>query len=323
MSIQAYCRQVVIGLCAVGACAAFLTACSQAPTIPPSEQPLSKDTMMLLGRKGMDATAPIFVRIFKEESELEVWKLRGDGRYYHFKTYPICNWSGELGPKLKKGDRQAPEGFYTITYDQLNPDSKFHLAFNLGYPNAYDKAKYRTGQHLMVHGDCKSAGCYAMTDALIEEIYALAREALRGGQSKFDVHAYPFRMTDAKLARHRKSKWYAFWRTMKRGYDYFESHRIPPAVAVCERRYVVDVVLPEGRRISPTSRCPRFKRQPIAPFAPHPEEWQIASERIVVPGPKMRRVASTAPTPSVPQSASNGGGTQQSWPPAHALGFSE
>ena len=150
---------------------------------------------MLLGKKGMDAHAPIFIRIFKEESELEVWKQRDDGRYYHFKTYPICNWSGELGPKLKQGDRQAPEGFYTVTREQMNPDSKYHLAMNLGYPNAYDRAHRRTGDFLMIHGKCKSAGCYAMTDALIEEIYAMARESFIGGQDSFQVHAFPFRMT--------------------------------------------------------------------------------------------------------------------------------
>lgn len=324
MSIRCLFSKFHVAVAAVFALGAIVAACSQAPTIPPSEQPLSEDAMKLMGRKGMDASAPIFIRIFKEESELEVWKLRWDGRYYHFKTYPICNWSGKLGPKLRKGDKQAPEGFYTITYEQLNPNSKFHLAFNLGYPNAYDKSKLRTGQYLMVHGDCKSAGCYAMTDALIEEIYALSREALRGGQRKFFVHAFPFRMTGEKLARHRKSKWYRFWRTMKQGYDYFEIHRIPPTVAVCERRYVIDVVLPEGRRLNPAGRCPRFRRQPVSPFAPRPEEMQIAAERIRVPGPKMRRFASSTPAPSRgTQSTPSPTNPTQSWPPAHALGFAK
>ena len=161
--------------------------------------------MMLLGKKGMDPQAPIFVRIFKEESELEIWKLRDDGRFYHFKTYPICNWSGELGPKIKQGDRQAPEGFYTVSREQMNPNSKYHLAFNLGYPNAYDQRARRTGEFLMIHGKCKSAGCYAMTDALIEEIYALARESFLGGNDSFEVHAFPFRMTEANMARYARS----------------------------------------------------------------------------------------------------------------------
>ncbi|MBN8912900.1 MAG: murein L,D-transpeptidase, partial [Rhizobiales bacterium] len=161
-----------------GLAGALLAGCSTAPELlPPSEQPLTAETISLLGKKGMSTAAPIFVRIFKEESELEVWKMRDDGRFYHFKTYPICNWSGELGPKQAQGDKQAPEGFYTISQNQMNPNSKFYLAFNIGYPNAYDRALGRTGEALMVHGKCKSAGCYAMTDALAEEIYALARDA--------------------------------------------------------------------------------------------------------------------------------------------------
>ena len=183
---------------------------------------------MLLGKKGMDPQAPIFVRIFKEDSELEVWKQRDDGRYYHFKTYPICNWSGELGPKVKQGDRQAPEGFYTVTREQMNPDSKFHLAMNLGYPNSYDRAHRRTGEFLMIHGKCKSAGCYAMTDALMEEIYAMARESFVGGHDSFQVHAFPFRMSDENMARHVRHEAYPFWKTMKEGYDYFE---LTPTVA--------------------------------------------------------------------------------------------
>ena len=162
-----------------------VAACGSAPVIPPAAQPLSNETLSLLAKKGMTPAAPIFVRIFKEESELEVWKARDDGRFYHFKTYPICNWSGELGPKVTQGDKQAPEGFYTVAQGQMKPDSKFYLAFNLGYPNAYDRALNRTGEALMVHGKCKSAGCYAMTDALAEEIYGLAREAFIGGQTSF------------------------------------------------------------------------------------------------------------------------------------------
>ncbi len=277
-------------LAAIGV-AGFIAACSNTPAIPPAEQPLSKESMSLLGKKGMTHNAPIFIRIFKEESELEVWKAREDGRFYHFKTYPICNWSGRLGPKLKKGDKQAPEGFYTVSPQQMKPDSKYHVAFNMGFPNTFDRANRRTGQFLMVHGGCTSAGCYAMTDALVEEIYALAREAFRGGQLSFEVHAYPFRMTDQKLARFKKNKWYRFWRNLKQGYDFFEVHRIPPTIAVCERRYVVNVALPQGRRINPRGRCPNFKRPQFEPFAPGLHDWKLANERIVMPGPKMREVA--------------------------------
>lgn len=225
---------------------------------------------MQLGRKGMVPDAPIFVRVFKEESELEVWKQREDGRFYLFKTYPICNWSGELGPKLKEGDKQAPEGFYTVSNQQLNPNSGFYLAFNIGFPNAYDRALNRTGAFLMVHGKCKSAGCYAMTDALMEEIYALSRDALRGGQKSFHLHAFPFRPTEANLARHANNQWLPFWKTLKEGYDAFEETRLPPEVAVCERRYVVNVRLP-GYRIDPERSCPRFERPVVTAFVPLPD----------------------------------------------------
>lgn len=260
-----------VRMLAAAAAAAILAGCASAPVLPPaSELPIPKESMMLLGRKGMTAEAPIFVRIFKEESELEVWKQREDGRFYHFKTYPICNWSGDLGPKLKQGDKQAPEGFYTVALNQLNPKSSFYLAYNLGFPNAYDRVHDRTGDFLMVHGKCKSAGCYAMTDALMEEIYAVAREALRGGQPAFHVHAFPFRMTDANMARHAKNQWLPFWKTLKQGYDAFELNRVPPAIAVCEKRYVVDVLAPQTR-ILPDGQCPRFERPFYTAFVPLPE----------------------------------------------------
>ena len=126
---------------------------------------------------------------------------------YHalLKTYPICRWSGELGPKIKEGDRQAPEGFYTITPGLMNPNSSYYLAINMGFPNAYDKAHGRTGAFLMIHGDCSSRGCYAMTDEQIAEIYALARESFLGGQRSFQIQAYPFRMTPINMAKHRAS----------------------------------------------------------------------------------------------------------------------
>ena len=270
-----------------------LASCASQIDIAPHLRPLPKDTMMLLGKKGMDAQAPIFVRIFKEESELEVWKQRDDGRYYHFKTYPVCNWSGDLGPKVKQGDRQAPEGFYTVTREQMNPDSKFHLAMNLGYPNSYDRAHRRTGEFLMIHGKCKSAGCYAMTDALIEEIYAMARETFVGGHDSFQVHAYPFRMSDENMVRYARHEAYPFWKTMKEGYDYFEISRQLPTVAVCNRRYVVNVAMRGGdpTRLDPAGACPAFLKPKPDPFKPRPGE-QIAEQRIVVPGPKMRSLAS-------------------------------
>lgn len=136
-----------------------------------------------LEHKHMSKESPILVRLFKEEAELEVWKKDSSGRFALLKTYPICRWSGELGPKIREGDRQAPEGFYTVTPGQMNPNSHSYLSFDIGYPNAFDRAYGRTGGDIMVHGDCSSRGCYAMTDEQISEIYALAREVPGAGFS--------------------------------------------------------------------------------------------------------------------------------------------
>lgn len=314
-------RGITVGILMIAA--GLAAACSQVD-LAPHLQPLPKETMMLLGRKDMRIDQPIFVRIFKEESELEIWKQRDDGRFYHVKTYPICNWSGELGPKVKQGDRQAPEGFYRVSRHQMNPNSNFYLAFNLGYPNAYDRAHRRTGEFLMVHGKCKSAGCYAMTDALMEEIYGLAREAFIGGQEAFEVHAFPFRMTDENMARHRDSPHYAFWQTLKEGYDYFELTRVPPSIAVCERRYLVNVkfrgIIPA--KLDADGYCPPYEK--LAPDVFIPAGQQIAEERVVVPGPKMRSVASIGNGSAVSgltnPSATSGGNWQSVSP---KLGFTQ
>jgi murein L,D-transpeptidase YafK len=274
----------------VGLALATIAACAKIE-LAPHLVPLSKETMMLLGKKGMDPSSPLFVRLFKEESELEVWKLRADGRYYHFKTYPICNWSGDLGPKIKQGDKQAPEGFYAVPRSQMNPNSQFHLAFNLGYPNVYDRANKRTGDFLMVHGKCKSAGCYAMTDALIEEIYALARESFIGGQDAIPIHAFPFRMTDANMERHKAKEWIGFWQTLKPGYDHFEASRLPPPITVCERRYVVAAkTLNPYAKVNPEGQCPAFEKVVVEPFTPKPNE-KATEERTTSPGAKLHGLA--------------------------------
>ena len=189
-----------------------------------------------LGAAGVPLGAPILVRIFKREFELEVWVKRGD-QFVRFATYPICMWSGDLGPKIKQGDRQAPEGFYTIETKSLNPQSKYHRSFDLGFPNAFDRAHGRSGSALMVHGNCKSIGCYAMTDPVIDEIWALATGALGGGQKRFQVQVFPFRMTQANLDRHAHDDAAPFWRQLQKGYDSFEKEHIPPLVSVCDGAY--------------------------------------------------------------------------------------
>lgn len=200
--------------------------------------PIPSSTLSLMSQKGMSKNDPILVRAYKKESELEVWKRGGDGRYALLKTYPICRWSGQLGPKMREGDRQAPEGFYTITPAQMNPNSAYYLSFDTGYPNAYDRSLGRTGAHLMVHGTCSSSGCFAMTDEAIAEVYAVAREAFASGQRGFQFQSYPFRMTAENLAKHRQDPNIGFWKNLKEGADYFEVTKDEPSVGVCGRRYV-------------------------------------------------------------------------------------
>ncbi len=191
----------------------------------------------MLKIKRLTFGAPVFIRIFKRENELELW-LAGRQEYKHYKTYSICFKSGKIGPKLHEGDRQSPEGFYSVGVGQMNPWSDFHLAFNLGYPNEYDRIYNRSGSALMIHGRCSSDGCFAMTDYYMDEIYTLADQALTADQTAFQVHIFPFRLSEKNIDMQRSSPWHAFWMNLKEGYDFFEERHIPPAVGVIDGRYV-------------------------------------------------------------------------------------
>lgn len=203
--------------------------------------PGTPDLKQLTGRlaaHGVALGAPIFMRIFKREFELELWMQR-DGRFHRFATYPICRWSGRLGPKLKTGDAQAPEGFYTVDARALNPKSRWHRSFNLGFPNAFDRQHGRTGSFLMVHGGCSSVGCYAMTNAVIDEIWTIVTAALDRGQKRFQVQVFPFRMTEGSLDGRADGTLLDYWRSLKAGHDLFERDYLPPKVSVCGGKYVV------------------------------------------------------------------------------------
>jgi len=229
-----------------------------------ANRPIPQKLINEIAAKEMDPQSPILVRLFKQEAELEVWKQDKTGRFTLLTTYPICRWSGDLGPKVKEGDRQAPEGFYNITPGLMNPDSQFYLAFNMGYPNAYDRSHGRTGAHLMVHGDCSSRGCYAMTDEQISEIYALGRESFFGGQRAFQVQAYPFRMTAQNMAKHRNNPHMPFWKMLKQGNDHFEVTQLEPKVDVCEQRYVFNAEKDPNStstrplNFTPAGKCPTY-----------------------------------------------------------------
>jgi len=192
-----------------------------------------------LNKASLKPGMPVHIRIYKLESEIELW-VQKNGRFERFATYPICMWSGRLGPKLKEGDRQAPEGFYTVSENALNPNSVEHLSFNLGFPNAYDRGKGRTGSFLMVHGGCASIGCYAVTDRVVDEFWALMTAAYDNGQTHIPVHAFPFRMTEKNMRLRSGDKWAPFWANLKTGHDMFVRDRVPPKVSVCNGEYVFE-----------------------------------------------------------------------------------
>lgn len=203
-----------------------------------AEAPIPAATLALMAAKGTTPQAPVLFRAYKKESEIEVWKKAAGGRFVYVKTFPICRWSGQLGPKRKSGDRQTPEGFYMVPQRQMNPNSQYYLSFDVGYPNAYDRAHGGTGSAVMVHGVCSSMGCFAMMDHTVGEIYAIARDALKGGQTAFQFQSYPFRMTAENMARHRTDPNIAFWRELKAGADRFEATGEELQVGVEGGRYV-------------------------------------------------------------------------------------
>lgn len=266
------------------ASAVFVAGCQDTlDSVQKAERPLPSDVVNTMKAQGMSKSSPILVRIFKEEGVLEIWKQKDTGRYGLVKSYDICKWSGKLGPKFTEGDRQAPEGFYTVRPGQMNPKSNYYLSFNIGYPNAYDQAHGRTGANLMVHGACSSAGCYSMSDEQAGEIFAFARDAFRGGQRAFQVEAFPFRMTPENMARYRSDPNYDFWKMLKVGYDYFELSKLPPKVDVCEKRYVFNQVAEDGGNFTPTGQCPKMSQPELLTnaYTSYEKQYSDAFERAV------------------------------------------
>jgi len=223
-----------------------------------SQQPISSATLAEMNKLDTTASSPTLIRTYKKEAELEIWKMKSNGEYALLKTYPMCRWSGQLGPKKREGDMQVPEGFYSITPGQMNPNSHYYLAFNVGYPNAYDRAYGRTGGNVMVHGVCSSAGCFSMTDEQVADIYAIARDSFNGGQREIQLQSYPFRMTAANMAKFRLDPNIDFWKNLKNGSDYFEVTKAEPPVLVCGKRYVFGAAA--SGDVSASEACPALKR---------------------------------------------------------------
>jgi len=242
---------MIVGLGALVGCQGALD-----DLTPKAEREVPKKLRNKMTAMDMPKGSPILIRLFKEESALELWKQKTNGRYALLKTYDICKWSGKLGPKYKEGDRQAPEGYYDVKPYQMNPNSSYYLSFNMGFPNKFDRSRDRTGTFLMIHGACSSAGCYSMTDEQIAEIYAAARDTFSGGQKAFQIQAFPFRMTAENMFKNRENESFAFWKMLKIGYDQFESTRLKPNVEVCGKNYRFNVFTDKGKKFLAKDSCP-------------------------------------------------------------------
>jgi murein L,D-transpeptidase YafK len=225
-----------------------------------SQQPISSATLAKMEALDTTPSSPTVIRTYKKEAELEIWKMKSNGEYALLKTYPMCRWSGQLGPKKREGDMQVPEGFYSIAPGQMNPNSHYYLAFNVGYPNAYDRAYGRTGGSVMVHGVCSSAGCFSMTDEQVADIYAIARDSFAGGQREIQLQSYPFHMTAQNMAKFRLDPNIDFWKNLKDGSDHFEVTKNEPSVLVCGKHYVFDATTKD--EVKGNEPCPSLKRDP-------------------------------------------------------------
>jgi murein L,D-transpeptidase YafK len=223
-----------------------------------SQQPISSATLAEMTKLDTTPSSPTVIRTYKKEAELEIWKMKSSGEYALLKTYPMCRWSGQLGPKKREGDMQVPEGFYSIAPGQMNPNSHYYLAFNVGYPNAYDRAYGRTGGSVMVHGVCSSAGCFSMTDEQVADIYAIARDSFAGGQREVQLQSYPFHMTAENMAKFRLDPNIDFWKNLKDGSDHFEVTKNEPSVLVCGKHYVFDATTKD--EVTGSEPCPALKR---------------------------------------------------------------
>ena len=225
-----------------------------------SQQPISSAVLAKMEALDTTPSSPTVIRTYKKEAELEIWKMKSNGEYALLKTYPMCRWSGQLGPKKREGDMQVPEGFYSIAPGQMNPNSHYYLAFNVGYPNAYDRAYGRTGGNVMVHGVCSSAGCFSMTDDQVADIYAIARDLSAGGQREIQLQSYPFHMTAENMAKFRLDPNIDFWKNLKDGSDHFEATKAEPSVLVCGKHYVFDATARD--EVTGSEPCPALKRDP-------------------------------------------------------------
>jgi murein L,D-transpeptidase YafK len=181
----------------------------------------------------------LFLRAFKEEKVLEVWG-NDSSDWKLIKKYPICIVPGKLGPKIKQGDKQVPEGWYQI--DSINPDSDFHLSLRINYPNQADRIRSKNeldpGGDIFIHGDCYSVGCIPIEDKPIEEFFWLVVNNLSLNIfQEIPVLILPFDLNDTlKYEKyiHEYSNLKPFWEQLKSIQMYFEDFNLIPNVFINE-----------------------------------------------------------------------------------------
>ncbi len=224
----------------------------------------------VLDAGGVERVAEVFLRIFKRERELELWAREpGVATFTRVRTYPVCDVSGDLGPKRRQGDLQIPEGFYTI--DIFNPSSRYHLSMRVDYPNAVDRARNpgaALGGDIYIHGGCATIGCVPVTDAYIEELYLAAAAARDAGQPSIPVHIFPTRLdvdgVEWLAATYGPSHVeHSFWRNLQEGYLAFETTRVVPRVGFAGGRYTFAPPRPRVPLGTPVDLLSR-PRSPVA-----------------------------------------------------------
>jgi murein L,D-transpeptidase YafK len=226
---------------------------------------LTSSVAAAFAEKHLRFGAPVFLRVYKQSSEVELWVQQGP-RYALFKTYSICRWSGGLGPKMVQGDRQAPEGLYHITAPDLVVNRRWHRAMRLNYPNAFDVVNGRTGYGIYIHGKCRSVGCFAINDDNVEEVYEIVRAALSNGQVRIPVLSLPFRFSSINSLVNEPFVFGEFWRELRRADFLFNRDRLPPSASLCDGNYYFS-----GRRGDWRGRYVRLPRgcrpleKPISP----------------------------------------------------------
>ena len=186
--------------------------------------------------KGLKLGSPVFLRVYKQTSEMELWVQQGP-RYELFKIYKICRWSGGLGPKFYEGDRQSPEGLYRITTSDLIVNQRWDRAMNINYPNNFDQVNGRGGSSILIHGGCGSIGCFAIQNQNVEEVYGAVRAALRNSQAYVPVLTLPFRYSALAPEKEDTLHMSEFWSDLRRADLLFERDKLPPIAWICDGRY--------------------------------------------------------------------------------------